>query len=127
MTKQAIQDVYKEYLSQSSIGFLDGISADENEHDNSGGHPDYHNDAHDNTPGLYRVIPQNVDSDYQKGSRTLELLKLYQSQSSIGFSDLMGVHENEHDNSGGHPDYHNDSHDNTPGVHQMVLKKRAKH
>lgn len=36
MTKQAIQDVYKEYLSQSSIGFLDEISAHENEHDNSG-------------------------------------------------------------------------------------------
>ena len=127
MTKQAIQDVYKEYLSQSSIGFLDEISAHENGHDNSGGHPDYHNDSHDNTPGLYKIIPQKINSDYEKGSRTLALLKLYQSQSSIEFSDIMGVHENGHDNSGGHPDYHNDSHDNTPGVHQMVLKKRATH
>ena len=54
-----------------------------------------------------------------------EIYKEYWSQSSIGFSDVMGIHENEHDNSGGHPDYHNDSHDNTSGARQMVLKKRA--
>lgn len=56
MTKQAIQDIYKEYLSQSSIGFLDEISVHENGHDNSGGHPDYHNDSHDNTPGVRQMV-----------------------------------------------------------------------
>ena len=125
MIKQAVQEIYKEYLSQASTEYLDEISVHENGHDNSGGHPNYHNDSHDNMPELYRTIPKNVDSAYQKGSRTLELLKLYQLQSFIGFSDVMGVHENEHDNSGGHPDYHNDSHDNTSGTRQVVLKKRA--
>lgn len=127
MTKQAIQDIYKEYLSQSYNEFFDEISTHINEHDNSGGHPDYHNDSHDNTPGLYRIIPQNINSNYEKSSRTTELLKLYQVLSSIEFSNIMGVHENEHDNSGGHPDYHNDSHDNMSGGRQMVLKKRAIH
>lgn len=125
MIKRATQEIYKEYLSQSSNENLFEINAHENGHDNSGGHPDYHNDSHDNSSGLNRVIPQNFDNGYQKGIRVLELLKIYQLQSSIGFSDVMGVHENEHDNSGGHPDYHNNSHDNTPGSHQKVLKKRA--
>ena len=125
MSRQAVQEIYKEYLSQSSIGYLDEINAHENEHDDSGGHPDYHNDSHDNTPGVYKAVLKNSDNNYQKVGRTLELLELYRLQSSIGYSDGASFHENEHDDSGGHPDYHNDSHDNTPGVRQMVLKKRA--
>lgn len=124
MTKQVVQEIYDKYLSQSSVECSGETSVHENEHDNSGGHPDYHNNSHDNTPGLYKSMSKKVDSVYQKGSRTLELLELYLLQSSIECSDIIGVHENGHDNSGGHPDYHNNSHDNTPGARQMVLKKR---
>ena len=53
-----------------------------------------------------------------------EIYDKYLSQSSVECSGETSVHENEHDNSGGHPDYHNNSHDNTPGARQMVLKKR---
>ena len=51
MTKQVVQEIYLKYLSQSSNKSLGLVGSHENGHDNSGGHPNYHNDSHDNTPG----------------------------------------------------------------------------
>lgn len=56
MIKQPVQEIYKEYLSQSSIECLEEFSTHENVHDNSGGDPDYHNDSHDNTPGVRQMV-----------------------------------------------------------------------
>ena len=52
------------------------------------------------------------------------LYERYLAQAGQNKSYLESYHENEHDNSGGHPDYHNNSHDNTPG--KMRIKKLIK-
>lgn len=41
--------------------------------------------------------------------------EIYKMQSDQNNEKTTCYHENEHDNSGAHPDYHNNSHDNTPG------------
>lgn len=43
------------------------------------------------------------------------LYEIYMSQSKQNNVEMNCYHENEHDNSGCHPNYHNNSHDNTPG------------
>ena len=43
------------------------------------------------------------------------LYEIYMAQSIQDNVETNCYHENEHDNSGCHPDYHNNSHDNTPG------------
>lgn len=91
----------------------------------AGGHPDYHNDSHDNTPGFFNEQSQEINSDYLRKKRRLELLKIYLLQSSKGYQNEKNFHDNGHDNSGGHPDYHNDSHDNTPRMRQLVLTRHA--
>ena len=45
----------------------------------------------------------------------IALYQIYMAQANQNNVELSYYHENEHDNSGSHPDYHNDSHDNTPG------------
>lgn len=54
------------------------------------------------------------------------LYELYLAQADQDYSCLESCHANEHDNSGsgGDPDYHNDSHDNTPS--RMTLKRMVK-
>lgn len=81
MIKQIVKNSYKEYLSQSSINNTDGIYLHENEHDNSGGHPNYHNDTHDNTPEPPKS--QNISEINQKENRKSQLIKLYLSKLTI--------------------------------------------
>lgn len=51
----------------------------------------------------------------------ISLYDIYLAQAGQCYNNLDSYHENEHDNSGGHPDYHDNSHDNTPG--RMKIKK----
>lgn len=44
----------------------------------------------------------------------IKLYEIYMAQSNQNKTEMNCYHENEHDNSGAHPDYHNNSHDNTP-------------
>ena len=52
---------------------------------------------------------------------SLSLYELYLAQAS---EKINSYHENGHDNSGGHPDYHCNQHDNTPSrMMRLVLTK----
>lgn len=55
---------------------------------------------------------------------SISLYDIYLAQAGQYHSNIDNYHENEHDNSGGHPDYHDNSHDNTPG--RMKVKKIVK-
>lgn len=49
-------ELYKKYLiqaNQEKLCISNGYH--DNGHDNSGGHPNYHNDTHDNTPRFTRI------------------------------------------------------------------------
>lgn len=60
-TKIIAIKLYELYMAQSNQNELGANCYHENEHDNSGSHPDYHNDAHDNTPGrmMIRTLVKN--------------------------------------------------------------------
>lgn len=55
-----------------------------------------------------------------------DLYETYINQGSNLLISSKGYHENEHDNSGGHPDFHNDSHDNTPSPPKLNFKVKVK-
>ena len=56
----------------------------------------------------------------------IKLYEIYMEQSNQNKIETECFHENEHDNSGGHPDFHNNSHDNTPDrMMTRILIKNA--
>jgi hypothetical protein len=55
---------------------------------------------------------------------SLSLYEFYLAQASEKITEMNSYHENGHDNSGGHPDYHCNQHDNTPSrMMRLVLTK----
>ncbi len=57
---------------------------------------------------------------------SLSLYELYLKQSGQEIFDMSSCHENNHDNSGGHPDYHCNQHDNTPDrMKRLILIKNV--
>lgn len=53
--KDVATALYEIYMAQSEEKDLEVNCYHENEHDNSGCHPDYHNNSHDNTPGRMKI------------------------------------------------------------------------
>lgn len=58
-----------------------------------------------------------------KNKETLELFKIYLNQTFKKNENQRSIHDDGHDNSGGHPDYHNDSHDNVTSELRINLVK----
>lgn len=57
---------------------------------------------------------------------SLSLYEIYLKQSDQKIFEMSSYHENNHDNSGGHPDYHCNQHDNTPDrMKSLVLIKNV--
>ncbi len=56
-----------------------------------------------------------------KNKETLELFKIYLNQTFKKNENQRSIHDDGHDNSGGHPDYHNDSHDNITGIINGIM------
>ena len=81
MEKQIVQKIYQEYLFQAITNFSNVKNVHENEYDDSGGDPDYHNNTHDNTPGFYCSLSE-INS-YQTVDRKIQLLKIYLKELSL--------------------------------------------
>lgn len=69
-------------------------------------------------------MERNLIGEKTRKAKLTLLYKYYLKQAGQNYEYLKAYHENEHDNSGGHPDYHNNTHDNTPG--KMMMKRKVK-
>lgn len=62
--KLLLLSLYETYLEQSGQKDIEITNSHENDHDNSGGHPDFHCNQHDNTPGKMKglILTKNVSN-----------------------------------------------------------------